>query len=826
MSGHKQIQRINLQIIKTYKLQRFPIISICLDHQQGNERLYFGTCEEPSNRLVSFHDLNLFVNKAFYFLHRNTQEVYQGLIPIMYYAFYRNQFTNMTFFGPPGISQFIMQTKYMLGVRCLAFGAMDLNKEMIITQQKFGIGNKMQFLDLIKTSVESQTPNLKSINQFVQEQTHQYVVPKEFVDQNKHIALQFSKVKSLFGNNPNLTQYLVTFKVEQQIDFEKCRNLNIPLSRIPDIKEGRYSLNNRLVKFEELNKINPQLLQQAILLLDFKTEDEVVDFASNIFDQLRDELKIYREEFNKYNQNPDLNQTLVIVHYADKQLLDSEKYQNIIENLKKLDYKLVHIITSQEYYCELDNVSKMDLGRENFGYYYLDFLKFMKTNLPALFRGQEQVNQFQINKNMTNLKSLWPKESKYIPMRMKTIQIISGTLYYEDLKVKRQISYSMQKEEKQLLISLCKDISQTQNKCYEVLMLGTSSSIENQSRNASGIHVKLNNIGILMDCGQNTLNQFYFSCQDDEDFKQKISDVQVIYISHSHNDHHQGLYDFIKHKCALSKEPFFLLLPKPIYLWYSQLFTNLFKEEFGMKSYVNQIKIVYTDALISSNVQEKVQAKQKKSINVNQLESEEFPEINYLFKFDNNLNKTEFQEFLQYKNIQLDIEMTQHCQYSTAIKLASNGKTLVYSSDRQGQLSKFGTKFSKFAKNCDLLIHECTYPDEMVEKALSAKHSTFLQAFFNGYQLNVKNLVMTHFTERSLFQLKQFFHADGKLNIPAFKKLLESWPLASTLPFNVDDAVQYLENNVIFACDFMNFGDGNVDKLSKISRIIVKSLLP
>lgn len=43
-------------------------------------------------------------------------------------------------------------------------------------------------------------------------------------------------------------------------------------------------------------------------------------------------------------------------------------------------------------------------------------------------------------------------------------------------------------------------------------------------------------------------------------------------------------------------------------------------------------------------------------------------------------------------------------------------KSLVYSSDRSGKLTKYGNKFSSFAENCDILIHECTYPEDMLEK--------------------------------------------------------------------------------------------------------------
>ncbi|CAD8097010.1 unnamed protein product [Paramecium sonneborni] len=823
MSGHKQIQRINLQIIKTYKLQRSPIISISLDHQQGQEHLYFGTCEEPSNRLAQYHDLNLFVNKAFYFVHRNTQEVYQGLLPIMYYAFYKNQFTNMIFLGPPGITQFIMQTRYIIGIRNFAFGAMDLNKNMIIKEQKFGVGDKNSFLEMLKAANEKQMQSLKGINQFFSDKKPQnYVNPIQLVYQNKYLSLQYSKVRPFFGNNPNLTQYLVTFKVDTFVDKELLKKLKISLSRIPDIREGKFNYNGRFIQYDEIKKTNYELIQQAILLLDFKTEIEIQDFTKNIFPQLQEELSIYNMEFQNSLKDQKLDQTLLIIHYADKQLLESNQYTNLIDQLKLLNYKLIHIITSTEYYFQFNESNY----QQNLSYYYLDYLKIMKDNMPSLFKRQMEYNQFKDRLYLTNLNSLWPNQVKYLPIKMNTLQITKGVLTFQNLNQKQLIQYSLKGEAQKKLIRLYNSIPKTKSESYEIVMLGTSSSIETLSRNASGIYVNLTNVSILMDCGQNTLNQFYFSCKDYQKFEHQLKCINVIYISHSHNDHHQGLFDFIKHKCLISKEPFFLLLPKPIYLWYSQLLTDFFKEEFGMKSYVHQIKIVFTNDLVNSNKTEQINTlSNNNKFDVNQLESEQFPDINFEFQFENDFNKLEFQEFLQNKNIKLEFEMTKHCQYSTAIKINSRGKTIVYSSDRLGKLKK-SHKFFQFAQDCDLLIHECTYPDEMLAKAIEVNHSTFLQAFFNAYELNAKNLVLTHFTDKSLFYLKGFFNDQGELNVPQFQTQIKQYSQFATKPYNIDEAINYFENKVVFASDFLNFGDGNINNLSQISRIILKSLLP
>lgn len=35
------------------------------------------------------------------------------------------------------------------------------------------------------------------------------------------------------------------------------------------------------------------------------------------------------------------------------------------------------------------------------------------------------------------------------------------------------------------------------------------------------------------------------------------------------------------------------------------------------------------------------------------------------------------------------------------------------------------TSFAMFSESCDVMIHECTYPDDMQERAEEVSHSTF-----------------------------------------------------------------------------------------------------
>ena len=54
----------------------------------------------------------------------------------------------------------------------------------------------------------------------------------------------------------------------------------------------------------------------------------------------------------------------------------------------------------------------------------------------------------------------------------------------------------------------------------------------------------------------------------------------------------------------------------------------------------------------------------------------------------------------------------------------------------------------KFFKNCDYLVFDSTFLDELKEKALETHHSTAKQAATLGKNANVKNLILTHFSAR------------------------------------------------------------------------------
>lgn len=54
----------------------------------------------------------------------------------------------------------------------------------------------------------------------------------------------------------------------------------------------------------------------------------------------------------------------------------------------------------------------------------------------------------------------------------------------------------------------------------------------------------------------------------------------------------------------------------------------------------------------------------------------------------------------------------------------------------------------KLGQDCDLLIHEATMEDDLIEDAKLKRHSTVSQAIEIGKQMNSKFTLLTHFSQR------------------------------------------------------------------------------
>ncbi|XP_072394529.1 ribonuclease Z, mitochondrial isoform X2 [Diabrotica undecimpunctata] len=245
----------------------------------------------------------------------------------------------------------------------------------------------------------------------------------------------------------------------------------------------------------------------------------------------------------------------------------------------------------------------------------------------------------------------------------------------------------------------------------KILFLGTGSCIPNKTRNTSGILLALNeNQNIIMDCGEGTYGQIirFFG---PELSSKVLANIDAIYVSHLHADHHIGLIGLLQgrkraiRQLKAKKGPVVLFAPKQIMAWlnfYDKCFENI-RPEFELVA--NGDLEIVNPVLINKN---------KNSI----------------------LSKLNLQD--------INTCFVKHCPNAFGVSLTcKNGIKITYSGDTMPS-----ENLVQLGHNSDILIHEATMEDELAEEAVIKMHSTTSQAIEVGNKMLAKNIILTHFSQR------------------------------------------------------------------------------
>lgn len=210
-------------------------------------------------------------------------------------------------------------------------------------------------------------------------------------------------------------------------------------------------------------------------------------------------------------------------------------------------------------------------------------------------------------------------------------------------------------------------------------ILGSGTCIPYSRRGSSGYALSLNKSKILLDCGNGTTWKL-------EKIGINYLEIDHIFITHLHPDHNSDLIPFL----FATKYPI-TRRTKPLKIW-------------GPKGFKDFIELLYEAY--------------KKCIQPEEVEILELDETDYNFE--------------DYK---LYCMKTPHTENSLAFKIESNGKTVVYTGD-----TDYTDSLIKFSKNCDLLLIECSLPDEFKAKG----HLTPSEVLKISNSSNAKKTVLTH----------------------------------------------------------------------------------
>lgn len=371
-----------------------------------------------------------------------------------------------------------------------------------------------------------------------------------------------------------------------------------------------------------------------------------------------------------------------------------------------------------------------------------------------------------------------PSENVHILSQGVTMQVESYTKGEEPIKLRLEDNrqrwswkFAFQRHVKPLNImtSFEKVVTEQQNidnfdtqekeNHVEVITLGTGSALPSKYRNVLSSLVKvpykaengkfLNRI-ILLDAGENTLGtiQRHFPSTN---VSRIFKDLKMVYLSHLHADHHLGivsiLREWLKHHKD-DEEIIYVITP-----WQYNRFINewFLVEETEL---LNRIRYISCEHFINGSFVRKETKPVPMDEYVSNLET-----ANKKRRKLETDNSSSFRDLDTIKKLYKDLRIlnfqtcrAKHCDwaYSNAISffMSYDSKKLfkvAYSGDTRPNIEHFS---KEIGRDSDLLIHEATLDNELIQDAIRKRHCTINEAIQVSNEMNAQKLILTHFSQR------------------------------------------------------------------------------
>ncbi|KAH8394866.1 hypothetical protein KR222_008264 [Zaprionus bogoriensis] len=238
-----------------------------------------------------------------------------------------------------------------------------------------------------------------------------------------------------------------------------------------------------------------------------------------------------------------------------------------------------------------------------------------------------------------------------------------------------------------------------------LIFLGTGSCIPNKTRNVSSILVQTAaEAFMLLDCGEGTYGQIvrFFGR---ERSREVMRQLQAVYVSHLHADHHIGLIGLLRERRSLQPErPLLLLAPRQMQPW-----LQFYNEQ------IEPIADAYTLVANGEMLETPLSDKRVERMGI----------------------------------ACIGTCLVRHCPHAFGVSLTLQAEhegepvKLTYSGDTMPcpDLVELG-------RHSTVLIHEATMEDDLEEEARMKTHSTISQAIQQGRDMRAKHTILTHFSQR------------------------------------------------------------------------------
>ncbi|KXX76880.1 Ribonuclease Z 1 [Madurella mycetomatis] len=249
----------------------------------------------------------------------------------------------------------------------------------------------------------------------------------------------------------------------------------------------------------------------------------------------------------------------------------------------------------------------------------------------------------------------------------------------------------------------------------EIITLGTGSALPSKYRNVSATLVRVPGWGsYLFDCGENTLGQLRRNLGY-QGADEALKDLRAIYISHVHADHHLGTVSVInrwRQLDANNEFPRLGIIATPKY-----------------HGFINEIK----------HVQPGLSSTPLASIAIRGT-PKPIPGTRARISLPEGASSPQDLGLPTIEACFVD-----HCYEATAVVLTfpDTGLKIAYSGD-----CRPSEAFAELGRGAHLLLHECTFDDELTGDALAKKHSTLSEALGVGRKMEARRILLTHFSQR------------------------------------------------------------------------------
>jgi len=272
---------------------------------------------------------------------------------------------------------------------------------------------------------------------------------------------------------------------------------------------------------------------------------------------------------------------------------------------------------------------------------------------------------------------------------------------------------------------------------FEVTILGSSSATPIYNRNPTAQVLNVNERLYLIDCGEGTQQQMLR-------FDIKASHIDHIFISHLHGDHYLGLVGLLSSLHLNGrKKPLFLFGPAPL--------IEIIDLQLKYSETVLQYPLQFTAT--DANKVETLVANDDVTVETIPLDHR-IPCTGFLFREKKRLRKL-IKEEIERLNIPISFytSIKKGADYTAPDgTVYSNGSLSFDSADPRTYCYCSDTlpveKYYLQITNADLLYHESTFLNAMLDRAKETHHTTALQAGQIALNTRAKKLLIGHFSAR------------------------------------------------------------------------------